>query len=247
MQYCFLVPHFNHFQQFEFFLPKLASVGLPIVVIDDGSSESELGNLRLLVAEYSGVSLIELGLNRGKGAAVMVGFNVAAANGYSHAIQVDADGQHNLGDVDKLLEASKALPSAIISGRPTFGKDAPKVRVYGRRVTDIWTALETLSFEIKDALCGFRIYPLAVTAGITDRFHIGVRMEFDTDILVKASWTGVPIRFVDTSVVYIEGGKSHFHYLRDNLRLIGLHIRLIGGMLVRLPWLISSRLATRQR
>ena len=247
MQYCFLVPHFNHFQQFESFLPKLASVGLPIIVIDDGSPESELRELRLLVAEYPSATLIELGLNRGKGAAVMVGFTVAAANGYSHAIQVDADGQHKLGDVDKLLESSKALPSAIISGRPRFGKDAPMVRVYGRRVTDIWTALETLSFQIKDALCGFRIYPLAGTARITDRFHISVRMEFDTDILVKASWMGVPIRFVDTSVVYIEGGKSHFHYLWDNIRLIGLHIRLIGGMLVRLPWLISARLGAKWR
>lgn len=247
MQYCFLVPHFNHFQQFESFLPKLASVGLPIIVIDDGSSQIELTNLRLLVAEYSSLTLIEFGRNRGKGAAVMVGFNVAAANGYSHAIQVDADGQHNLGDIDNLLEASKALPCAIISGRPTFGADAPIVRVYGRRVTDLWTAIETLSFEIKDALCGFRIYPLAAAARITDRFHIGVRMEFDTDILVKASWLNVPIRFVDTSVVYIEGGRSHFHYLRDNLRLVALHIRLIGGMLVRLPWLITARLAAQQR
>lgn len=241
MNYCFVIPHYNHFSQFELFLPKLIATKFPIYVIDDGSDAEQLQQLRLLVSDKETCRLVELGQNRGKGAAVMVGFNLASADGFSHAIQIDADGQHNLGDLDSLIAVSKSSPTAIVSGRPTFDEDAPKVRVYGRRVTDIWTALETLSLRIEDALCGFRVYPLAEIARVTDTYHIGSRMDFDTDILVKAVWSELPIRFVETRVVYIDGGISHFRYLSDNLRLIGLHVRLIFGMLQHLPVLLWQR------
>lgn len=241
MKYCFVVPHFNHVSQFEIFLSKLTAAEFPIYVIDDGSEAEQLHRLRLLVSDREKCRLVELGQNRGKGAAVMVGFTLASTDGFSHAIQIDADGQHNLDDLDKFIEVSESSPTAIVSGRPTFDDDAPKVRVYGRRVTDIWTALETLSLRIEDALCGFRVYPLAEIARVTDAYHIGSRMDFDTDILVKAVWSEVPIRFVDTRVIYVDGGTSHFRYLSDNLRLIGLHVKLIFGMLLRLPVLLWQR------
>lgn len=247
MSYCFVVPHFNHVDQFSLFLPRLVDMNLPIYVVDDGSCGSDLARLRQLVGQFSNVKLVELGVNRGKGAAVILGFNMAAAEGFTHALQIDADGQHSLDDVERLVGASKSSPDAIISGRPVFGSDAPKIRVYGRRVTDIWTALETLSFQLKDSLCGFRIYPLSSVARIIDRHHVGPRMEFDTDILVKAVWCQIPVKFIDTEVIYVEGGRSHFHYVRDNLRLIRLHIKLIAGMLINAPVLVWSRLARPQR
>jgi len=241
MTYCLVVPHFNHMKQFKCFLPRLVHTGLPIYVVDDGSQVNELVELRELAAVHSNVRLEEMGQNQGKGAAVLMGFEIAAADGHSHAIQIDADGQHDLDDLTYFLEASEAQPGAIISGRPIFEESAPKVRVYGRRITNFFTALETTSLQIEDALCGFRVYPLAELALVTQRHPIGLRMEFDTDVLVKAVWNDVPIFFVDTRVTYVKGGASHFRYLQDNLRLIGLHIRLITGMLIRLPMLLWHR------
>lgn len=241
MTYCLVVPHFNHTEQFKCFLPRLVTTGLPIYVVDDGSQADELVQLRQLAAAHSNVRLEEMGQNQGKGAAVLMGFEIAAADGHSHAIQIDADGQHDLDDLPHFLRASKAEPGAIISGRPIFEESAPKIRVYGRRITNFFTALETMSLQIEDALCGFRVYPLAEIALVTQRHPIGLRMDFDTDILVKAVWHDIPIFFVDTRVIYIKGGASHFSYLRDNLRLIGLHSRLITGMLIRLPMLLWQR------
>ena len=167
---------------------------------------------------------------------------MAASLGFSHVIQIDADGQHNLEDVSTFIDASKQNPQRIICGKPTFTDDAPKARVYGRRVTDFWTALETLSLQIKDGLCGFRVYPLQALDQVFDRYYVGPRMDFDTEVLVKAVWAEIELEFINTQVIYPEGATSHFHYLRDNLVLIRLHTRLMVGMLLRLPWLVAKKL-----
>lgn len=144
----------------------------------------------------------------------------------------------------KLISCSEQNPNNIISGAPYFDESAPKARVYGRKVTDFWVALETWSFQIKDSLCGFRIYPLTEFEMIFDKFHIGKRMTFDTDILVKSSWEGIAMNFIDTKVIYIEDNVSHFHYKRDNLLLISLHTKLMLGMIVRIPSIISAKFRT---
>lgn len=242
MKPCLVIPHYNHVREFRGFLPGLLSLQLPILLLDDGSEEHNLQQLRELVADQPLVTLIELPHNRGKGAAVMAGFTLAMAQGFSHALQIDADGQHNLNDVSRFLEAGQARPGHIICGKPTFDDSAPKARVYGRKVTDFWTVLETLSLQIEDGLCGFRLYPLDQVASILDHHFVGPRMDFDTEILVKAVWQGVPLQYLKTAVTYGEGGTSHFNYLRDNLLLIRLHTRLMLGMLARLPWLVAARL-----
>ena len=114
--------------------------------------------------------------------------------------------------------------------------------MYGRIVTDFWVALETGTFAIKDSLCGFRVYPLPEFELVQDKYHIGKRMDFDTDVLVKSVWEGIAVKFIDTQVVYLENSVSHFHYLQDNLRLIWLHTRLMCGMLVRLPLRLAGRI-----
>ena len=241
MSYCVVVPHYNHLAEFRSFLPQLTELDLPLYVIDDGSDPELLIELRELVSEHPNVRLVALGKNRGKGAAVMCGFTIGAADGYSHAIQIDADGQHDPNDVPQFIATSKKFPDALISGKPVFEEGAPKIRVYGRRVTLFFTAIETLSFQIKDALCGFRVYPLAPVALLTDKYHVSPRMGFDTDILVKAMWCSISLRFVDTTVTYIPGGVSHFRYLRDNAILARLHIKLLIGLLFIFPKILWSR------
>jgi len=233
--YCIVVPHYNHIDAFELFLPKLIGLGVPCVVVDDGSTAEVKQRLRALLENYSQVHYREHQINRGKGAAMWTGAHAARALGFTHMLQIDADGQHDIADVPKFLADSQAHPTAIVSGAPQFDQSAPKARVYGRKITDFWVALETGSLRIDDSLCGFRVYPLTQFEHVFDKYHIGKHMDFDTDVLVKSVWEGVPIRFIKTNVVYLQYSVSHFHYLRDNLRLIWLHTRLMLGMIVRLP------------
>lgn len=237
-EYCLLVPHYNHDAQFINFLPKLMTTNLPCIVIDDGSQEDSLDKVKTAIQEFPQTEVISLGYNRGKGAAVLFGMHYARAKGFTHVIQIDADGQHDAADIEKFVTASRRQPDVFICGRPVFDASAPKARMYGRKVTEFWVALETWSLKIKDGLCGFRVYPLHNVERVLDHSFIGPRMAFDTEILVKAIWLDIELVFVDTKVQYHQQGVSHFCYLKDNFALIRLHTRLMLGMLRYLPQLI---------
>ena len=245
MTYGLLVPHYNHARQFERFLPSLLATGLTCLVIDDGSEAEQQLYLRKLLAEHPQMRLHCHVRNRGKGAAVKSGLCLARTLGFSHVIQIDADGQHNLADLPQFIALSEQNPSAILSGKPTFDESVPKARKYGRRITDFWVALETLSLRIKDGLCGYRVYPLNEMESVLDRFYIGARMDFDTEVLVKATWLNIPLYFIKTGVIYPENNVSHFKYWRDNLVLIRLHTRLMFGMLTRFPAILWRRVRSR--
>lgn len=245
MNYCILVPHYNHERQFLAFLPRLTATGLPLVIVDDGSDELSLQQVERAVADQPNVYLFRLGRNRGKGAAVIAGFYHARALGFTHAVQIDADGQHCFEDIDKFVGCSRISPEAIICGNPVFDSSIPTVRLYGRKVTDFCAMLETLSLKIKDGMCGFRVYPLTQMERILDRFYIGPRMEFDAELLVKAVWLNIKLEFVPTRVVYPLQSVSHYNYWRDNLIMVRLHSRLLFGMLLRLPKLVLDRLLRR--
>ena len=242
MSYCLLIPHYNHHHQLIRFLPKIAASGSPCVIVDDGSSEESIQLLQDALTDYPNTRLFLQRRNRGKGGAVKAGFYHARSLGFTHAIQIDADGQHNLDDLPEFIRISNENPQAIICGKPVFDASAPKARLYGRKVTDFWVALETLSLKIKDGLCGFRVYPLTESEILLDHYFISNRMDFDTEFLVKAVWLKTQLIFVKTKVIYPENNISHFNYLRDNLQLIKLHSRLMLGMLVRFPLLLWHRL-----
>lgn len=238
MSYCLVIPHFNHVRQFTEFFPVVLESGLPCIIVDDGSASDQLEAVEAFLQGNPNVYLCKHHYNRGKGAAVKTALNYARVQGFTHAIQIDADGQHNSHDIGRFVQISKNWPSAIICGRPVFDESVPKIRLYGRKITDFWVALETLSLEIKDGLCGFRVYPLMQTELILDRYYVGSRMDFDTELLVKAVWRGVTLKFIDTQVIYPAINVSHFRYWRDNAVLIRLHTRLMLGMLLRLPCLV---------
>lgn len=247
MKYCFVVPHYNHAHAFQAFVERLLAKNLPCIVVDDGSDAENKQILKTILQAHPEISLAEHDLNYGKGKAMWTGATLALKMGFTHMIQIDADGQHDVGDVDKLIAMSEEFPTAIISGAPQFDDSAPKSRLYGRKVTDFWVALETWSLKVKDSLCGFRVYPLKQYENVYKKYNIGKRMQIDTDILVKSIWEEIDVKFVDTKVIYHEGGVSHFHYLRDNLRLIWLHIRLMIGMVVRAPVFAYKKLFSARR
>jgi len=239
MLICVLIPHFDHFEQFQGMLPELVTQGLPLIVVDDGSPEASFNALaRLLDDQAPGTMLIRHPENRGKGGAVMTGMKAALDAGYTHALQVDADGQHDLRGIALLGAEARNHEESIICGQPVFDKSISALRFYARYITLAFSWLETLSTDIRDAMCGFRVYPLPRVVALTDENNPGKGMVFDPEILVRAVWAGIPLRFVPVRICYPEDGKSHFHYIRDNLEISWMHTRLILGMLIRLPRLI---------
>ena len=180
--------------------------------------------------------------NGGKGAAVQTGLAQALMQGWSHALQVDADGQHDLNDVARMLEQSKNQPKALISGQPIYDESISKGRYYGRFITHFWVYIETLSTDIKDSMCGFRVYPLdGYNRLMQANTQLGNKMDFDIEVMVKMHWQQVPIIFVPTKVHYPENGLSHFHVFDDNVLISLMHTRLFFGMLWRLPRLLSRK------
>jgi len=245
MNPCVVIPVYNHGEALVGTLENLAGYNLPTIVVDDGSDVETKAIIADLVAD-SDIELVSLPQNLGKGGAVMAGLRSASKRGFTHVLQIDADGQHDLGDVETLLGEAQKQPEALISGKPQFDDTVPASRLYGRWITRFWVWVETLSLDIPDAMCGFRVYPLESTIKLIDSKTLGSRMDFDIEVAVRLYWRGVPFVAVPTHVIYPEGGTSHFQVLQDNWRISRMHTILFFGMLLRLPVLLFRKLGMRK-
>lgn len=246
MKLCLLVPHYDHVGQFRGLLPSLVATNLPIVIVDDASPAGALAELERLVDDCGGeITLVRHEKNQGKGSAVTTGLVTALDAGFTHALQIDADGQHDVAYIADLRALSAEHPDAIACGAPVFDESISRLRYYGRYLTHALVWLETLSMDLRDAMCGFRVYPTGPVVALIQRKAPGRRMAFDPELLVRASWAGIPIHFTPVEVRYPEDGASHFHYLRDNVIISWMHTRLIFGMLLRLPVLLWRKMRGR--
>lgn len=217
----------------------------PVWVVVDGSTDGSTARLQALAEADTALRLILLPENRGKGAAVFEGIRQAQAAGFTHALTMDADGQHPAELIPDFMAASRERPEAMVLGKPVFAADAPALRVQGRKVSNGWANLETLWMGIGDSLYGFRVYPIAPLLKIMQDNHWMRRFDFDPEAVVRLCWAGVPPLNKDAPVRYLgpeEGGVSHFRYLRDNTLLTWMHTRLFLGFLLRLPWLLARKL-----
>lgn len=222
-KFAFLVPFYNHPQNIKALITALKTYELPVVVVDDGSDEAS----KQILAELErteGILLLTRAQNGGKGIAMKDGFKFASERGFSHVLQIDADFQHDAALIGEFLRQSEAHPQSIVCANPIYGDDAPKSRVHGRKITNFWVAINTLSLGIKDAMCGFRVYPLEQLKKAAAKSKTS-RMEFDIEILVNAARQGVDMRWIDTCVRYEKGGISHFKMLRDNALISLMHAK----------------------
>lgn len=241
MRYCFVIPNYNHVEYIEVLLEKLSAFNFPIIMVNDGSTPTITEQLKQLDHTFELLSVIHHQENQGKGGAVQTGIKQAFALGYDYAIQIDADGQHCLDDIHILLELSKQHPDCVVSGKPVYDESVPKHRYLARYITHFWVMVETLSLQLEDTMCGFRVYPLKPCHQLFKQVSLGKRMDFDIEILVRLFWRGVETKFIPTKVIYPPDGISHFKALNDNLRISWLHTRLCFGMLMRLPILIFRK------
>jgi glycosyltransferase involved in cell wall biosynthesis len=236
-----VIPVFNHADAIGRVVAAVQAHGLECLLVDDGSEPVCAAVLQALA--QPGVRVLRLAYNQGKGAAMVAGLRQAHALGFSHALQIDADGQHRPADIPAFLALSERHPLAVVAGCPVYDASVPRSRYWARYATHIWVWINTLSLDIRDSMCGFRVYPLASVLPLLDAVAIGRRMDFDTDVLVRLHWRGVVVLNQPTRVTYPLDGVSHFRLWQDNVLISCMHARLFAGMLLRAPLLLWRKLA----
>jgi glycosyltransferase involved in cell wall biosynthesis len=217
----------------------------PVWVVVDGSTDATPARLEAMAREDPELRVIVLPRNVGKGAAVLHGIELAAADGYTHVLTMDSDGQHPASRIPDFMARSRAEPGALVLGDPIFDASAPTIRVRGRRISNAFANLETLWAGIGDSLFGFRVYPIAQLASVMRPRRWMRRFDFDPEAAVRLVWHGLAPVNIPAPVRYLkpeDGGVSHFNYLRDNVLLTWMHARLVLGLLPRLPLLLWRKL-----
>ena len=235
-----VIPVYNHHSHIASIVASLRGLQQRCILVDDASEPACADTLRGLADAYPDtVTLVRHQTNQGKGGAVLSGLARAYAMGCTHALQIDADGQHDIDDVPTLLHLARMHPRALVTGQPVFDASVPRSRLYLRYLTHAMVSLNTLNPTLRDAMCGFRVYPVRRVLALARRVTLGRRMDFDIEILVRLDWAGVPIVLQPTRVQYPKDGVSHFRLLTDNARITSLHTRLFFGMVARVPRLLG--------
>jgi predicted LPLAT superfamily acyltransferase len=222
---CVLVPTYDNPLTVRAVVEAAREHVTDVIVVDDGSGPAARATCEALAADGLAI-VVHRERNGGKGAAVKTGFAAARERGFTHVLQIDADGQHDPGAIPRFLELGRTTPDAFVVGYPEYDASAPALRRNARKFTRFWVDLEIGRGVIRDTMIGFRVYPLAAV----ERIRVaGNRMDFDIEIAVRLAWAGTPIVNAPVEVRYLapeEGGVSHFQMLGDNLRFSWLHSKL---------------------
>ena len=246
-----LIPTYNTGPRLLRTVREALAAWTPVWVVVDGSTDGSDAPLDALAAEAGPAVLrvFRLARNSGKGAAVLHGFTAALAENFTHALVLDADGQHPIDHIAPFMAASAARPEALVLGLPVFGPEVPLERLYGRKLSVGLAHLECLGRDIGDPLFGFRVYPLAPSRAILASIRGARRYDFDPELAVRLFWAGAPPINIPAPCRYIakaDGGISHFHYVRDNVRMAWLHTRLLTRLVLTLPSVLAARRRIRQ-
>lgn len=239
-----LIPSYNPGEKVYETVRSARQYWNPVWVVIDGSTDGSEIILNEMAAEDSGLQVIHLPQNKGKGAAVLQGLHLAAEKGYSYVLTMDSDGQHPADLISAFMAESINRPNTMILGKPVFDSNAPNIRVQGRKLSNWWANVVTLWAGIGDSLFGFRVYPIDDLRKVM-RFQPWMRhFDFDPEAAIRLSWRGIKVHNISAPVLYFsiqEGGVSHFRYLRDNILLTWMYSRLFIGFVLRLPMLVMRR------
>lgn len=240
-----ILPTYNTGSRLHGVVTEVLSHWSAVMVVVDGSTDGSERSLLDLARSEPRLSVLVLPRNSGKGAAVLAGARAAVERGFTHALVMDADGQHPAASIAQFMTISQRHPEALVLGRPIFPPNIPPERLHGRKLSVGLVRLAILGGGIADPLFGFRVYPLTPLLAALEPRRSGRRYDFDTEAAVRMCWAGVPPLNVAAPVRYFsraEGGVTHFHYVRDNITLVRLHAcLLIELFFLRWPALLRHR------
>ncbi len=239
MKPCVIIPCYNHPTTVAA-VAQAAQKLFPVLVVDDGSTQP--------LPELPGCTVLRLEKNSGKGAALQAGFKRALELGFTHAITMDADGQHFAEDLPKFLAVAQAQPEAFVVGvRDLVAAGCPKHRQRSNAVSSFWFRVET-GVRLRDTQCGFRCYPLALVANL--KINSG-RYAFELEFMVRASWIGTPIVAVPVKCTYADGIRnSHFRPVKDLAHITFMNIGLVlqswfVPRTLRMAWSCGKKISPR--
>lgn len=240
-----LIPSYNTGPRLRSTVEEALRYWQPVWVVVDGSTDGSDATLADLAAREPSLRVIRRPRNGGKGAAVLTGIEAALAEGFTHALVMDSDGQHPADHIESFMRASQNDPAALVLGLPIFGPEAPFERLQGRKLSVALAHFQTFSHAIGDPLFGFRVYPMAPLRAALLQTRAARGFDFDPEIAVRMVWDGVPTLNIPAPCKYLtkaDGGVSHFNYLRDNVKMVWLHTRLITQLLLwRWPAVLRIR------
>ncbi|MGI8604361.1 MAG: glycosyltransferase family 2 protein [Verrucomicrobiales bacterium] len=243
-----IIPSYNTGKRVLETLQAARQVWNPVWVVVDGSTDGTADLLEAKAGDDPGLEVLRLARNSGKGAAVLLGLREAHRRGFSHALTMDADGQHPPHRIPEFMRVSHANPDAIVLGVPVFDASVPSERLHGRKISNFLANLETFWLGIVDSLFGFRLYPIKTLLSIMRINPFMRHFDFDPEAAVRMVWRGCRPINIEAECRYFgshEGGISHFHYVRTNVVLTWMHLRLLLGLLWRWPWLLWLRSSRR--
>lgn len=226
---CAVVPVFNNAATVAGVVTAAAEHVDLVVVVDDGSRDGSGDAARGAAPRVPAgcrIEVVTLPANRGKGAALVAGFRRALESECTHAVTLDADGQHRSSDLPALLAAARAHPLAVVVGARDMDTDCvPHAARVGRRISNFWT-LRCTGFDLPDTTCGFRVYPLREIVQLPIRTR---RYDYEGEVLVRAAWAGLDLRSVPIDVWYPADRAarvSHYDPWADSVRITRMYVRL---------------------
>jgi glycosyltransferase involved in cell wall biosynthesis len=223
-----VVPTYNNRDTIGRVVGEILLITPHVLVVDDGSDDGAPA----ILASLPGLRVVRHARNLGKGAALKSGWLAAAQLGYSHVACMDGDGQHLSGDLPRFFQEISAHPDALVLGRRLLagGKRAVKSRLL-RAHSNFWVAVLTGRW-VGDSQSGFRAYPLkqVLALKLTTR-----KYDFEVEVLVKALWTGAPVREIPIDAAYGPGSVSHFRPFRDFMLVFRLISTLLWSKLTTRP------------
>ena len=238
-----LIPTYNNIGSIATVATRAQSHGLPVYVVDDGSTDGS-GQ----AARDAGAIVLVHPKNRGKGRALLTGMARLRADGHTHAICLDADGQHDPDDIAQFADACSRHPNAVFAGVRDLST-APKKSRFGRAFSNFWIWAET-GWRVADSQCGFRAYPVEAVLALG---LAGRRYDLEVEVLTRCLWRGTPVFDLPCRVYYPPPAEriTSFDPLWDNLRISVMNTRLVLRRLVdprlwpaareRLPWTGRTR------
>ena len=222
LKVCILVPTFNNAKTLGSLLKDLQQYHPQIIVVNDGSTD----NTEEVLSLFPEISVLSYSPNRGKGYALRQGFRSAREQGFEYAISIDSDGQHDAKDLPRFLEKLEDVPGALIIGARNMEQSSvPAKSSFGHRFSNFWYRVET-GIILPDTQSGYRCYPIA---HLQNMFFFTNRFEFEIEVIVRASWKGIPVVSVPAHVYYAppEERVSHFRPVTDFTRISLLNTVLV--------------------